>query len=122
MHEGEVASSNPTGHVACEFYAKNVVTYEDGRALAAGGLLGKKLQFFRVFFCFQLCRVSDKKHSVKTALPTIFYRVTFAKCYTRQSICRVQLGLCRVSPIPVVMVEFSHFIFDIYRRKKQSLR
>jgi hypothetical protein len=27
-----------------------------------------------------------------------------------------------VSPIPVVMVEFSHFIFDIYRRKKQSLR
>ena len=70
-----------------EFYAKNA---EDGWALAGGGLHQLKKSFFWVkipiflgFFRFQLCRVS-----VADAL--------FAECSTRQSLCRVQIGLCRV--------------------------
>jgi len=77
-----------------EIYAKKA---EDGWALTGGGLhqlkkitffLGKNSHFFRVFFRFQLCRVSalcrvsgtrqslcrvpDKKHSAKTSLPSHF--------------------------------------------------
>ena len=43
-----------------------------------------------------ICRVRDKKHSANSCLPTHRCRVLYVECYTRQSICRVFFGLCRV--------------------------
>ena len=57
----------------------------------------------RVYFCRvftdtrqTVCRVPDKKHSANYCLPTNQCRVLYAECNTRQSICRVFLGVCRV--------------------------
>ena len=44
-----------------------------------------------------LCRVPDKWHSANSSLLSVFfYRICFAVCHTRQSLCRVQYELCRV--------------------------
>jgi hypothetical protein len=89
-----------------EIYAKNA---GDGWALTGGGLhqlkkisifLGKNSHFFGVFR-FQLCRVSGTRQPTKDTRQRrlcrrIFCRVLFAECSTRQSLCRVQIGLCRV--------------------------
>jgi hypothetical protein len=74
-HEGEVVGSNPTGHVACKFYAKIL-------RWPVGASLGIFFCIFFGFFCFKLCpvlgtrqticQVPDKKHSTKTALLTLF--------------------------------------------------
>jgi len=57
----------------------------------------------RVYFCRvftdsrqTVCRVPDEKHSANYCLPTNQCRVLYAECNTRQSICRVFLGVCRV--------------------------
>ena len=103
-----------------EIYAKKA---GDGWALTGGGLhqlkknpifLGKNSHFFRVFFRFQLCRVSalgkgfaecPTKDTRQRRLCRLFFcRVLFAECSTRQSLCRVQIGLCRV---PLALGKFT---------------
>ena len=95
-----------------EIYAKKA---GDGWALTGGGLhqlkknsifLVKIPIFFGFFFGsnFAECRALGKGFAECPTKDTrqrrlcrlIFYRVVFAECNTRQSLCRVQIGLCRV--------------------------
>ena len=52
--EGEVASSNPTGHVVRELYAKNAATCDlgPGRAAMTGGVLPLFKKVFAIFWIF----------------------------------------------------------------------
>ena len=61
-------------------------------------------QVFCFFFCrglalahgkgFAVCPINGTRQT--TPLPMSEYRVLFAVCGTRQSLCRVHIGLCRV--------------------------
>ena len=46
-----------------------------------------------------ICQVRDKKHSANSCLRTHRCRVLYAECYTRQSSCRVFLGLKLLYPV-----------------------
>ena len=94
-------SRRPRSH---EIHAKNV---GDGWGLAGGGL--HRLKKFLFFGFFSVPTLLSVGHSTK-ALPSarqktlgkdafagpFFCRVAFAECNTRQSLCQVQIGLCRV--------------------------
>jgi hypothetical protein len=125
----EVLRGRGRGFESCrphsrEFCAKNAATCDKKTltciaanfALAGGGLPRlKKILIFSGFFGsnFIECQTLEcptKNTRQRRLCRLFFYRVIFAKCYTRQSLCRVQLGLCRVPqprhsskrPIPVV--------------------
>ena len=103
-----------------EIYAKKA---GDGWALTGGVLhqlkknsffLGKNSHFFGFFFGFNFaeCRALGKgfaecptKDTRQRRLCRLFFcRVLFAECSTRQSLCRVQIGLCRV---PLALGKFT---------------
>ena len=74
-----------------------------GRA-GLDGRAGFLFFYLLLFFCrmsenapgnlFTVCQTKGTRQ--RTSLPTVVYRVRFAVCYTRQSLCRVFFGLCRV--------------------------
>jgi hypothetical protein len=67
--------------------------------LVGGSPLIIILIFVGFHFCFVDCFFLSSVfwHSTKMHLPTIFYWALFAECNTRQSLNRVQNGLCWVS-------------------------
>jgi hypothetical protein len=86
--EGEIAGSNPTGRVVRE-KCRDLPSVEHWPVGASP--IKKNLQFFRFFFISNFAECENKRHSAKTALPTLFFtewnlpNVTldkgFAECY-----------------------------------------
>ena len=101
---------NPIGRVAVKFTRKSqrwvgADRWGPPHQLKKSIFLGKNSHFFG-FFLFQLCRVSalgkgfaecpTKDTRQRRLCRRVICRVFFAECSTRQSLCRVQIGLCRV--------------------------
>jgi hypothetical protein len=105
---GAVAGSNLVGRTFPDFQAKTYVMLVGAHLPSKLGSPVKKkiFAFFFAFFgsnfaecqalgkAFAECPIKDTRQI--RFCRQFFYRVSFAECNTRQSLCRVQIGLCRV--------------------------